>query len=53
MKTVKRFNSFEALKASERSSEETRIVLSRHSAFEELLLFIRSKIKRKNRKSVR
>ena len=53
MKTVKRFNSFEDLKAHESSVEAESIMLERHHAFEKLMALIRSKRVRKSDRSRR
>lgn len=47
MKTVKRFASFEDLKAAESSADTEAIVLKRHRAFKRLLALIRANRRRK------
>lgn len=42
MKTVKRFSSFEDLKASDRTADDQTVVMRRHRAFERLLAYVRA-----------
>ncbi len=48
MKIVKRFNSFEDLKAHESGVDAESVILRRHHAFEKLMSLIRKKIVRKS-----
>lgn len=47
MKSIKRFSSFEELKASEQRKDAEEVIRTRHRAFEKLMGFIRSAILRK------
>lgn len=51
MRTVKRFTSYEDLKAPESSTAEASITLKRHRAFEKLVAVIRAHMTRKGDRS--
>ncbi len=48
MKSIKRFRTFEELKACESSAEAEPVIRKRHLAFEKLVAFIRSHVVRKS-----
>ena len=48
MKSIKRFRTFEELKACESRAEAQEVILRRHLAFEKLVAFIRSHVVRKS-----
>jgi hypothetical protein len=48
MKTLKRFSSFEDLKASESSAEDAMVILRRHRAFKKLMALIRANAVRRS-----
>jgi hypothetical protein len=51
MKKVRRFTSFEEMKASEVKAEPHAIVVERHHAFERLMALLRSKVLRRRGKA--
>ncbi len=48
MKRVRRFTSFEEMKAWEVKTEPDNVVLKRHQAFEKVMEWLRSKVVRKD-----
>ena len=47
MKTVKRFRSFEEMKASEVNADPDKVILARHRALQKLMAVLRSQVIRK------